>query len=209
MFNKYGVSDVSLRKIAAELGISHTNLIYHYKTKNDLLDQLHRRILEAAQRENEQLKKEEDLIGGLYQTTLTGFRILYDYRFFMIDLNYIMRSNPELHRFFLEVEAIRAGMYRDLLHQLAAQDLLRSEEYPEEYEQLIRSIRVLSDYWIASAEIYDQLPVPELIARYARLLLSMFYPYLTERGKQRYRHHFGQAPNTAGEVPTPPSKKRD
>ena len=81
-------------------------MIYHYKSKIDLLDQLHRRILEAAQRENEQLKKEEDLIGGLYQTTLTGFRILYDYRFFMIDLNYIMRS------------------YRDLLHQLAAQDLL-------------------------------------------------------------------------------------
>jgi AcrR family transcriptional regulator len=37
LFTKQGVAEVSLRSIAAEAGISHSNLIYHYPTKNDLI----------------------------------------------------------------------------------------------------------------------------------------------------------------------------
>jgi AcrR family transcriptional regulator len=48
LFTKQGVAEVSLRSIAAEAGISHSNLIYHYPTKNDLIIALHNELLANA-----------------------------------------------------------------------------------------------------------------------------------------------------------------
>ena len=104
LFNEHGVADISLRRIAKEMGISHSNLIYHFKTKNDIIFQLHSDILNSAKVENEKLQVEEDRIAGLWKTTLVGFGILYEYRFFLLDLSYILKEHRALHDFFLEVE---------------------------------------------------------------------------------------------------------
>lgn len=189
LFNKEGVADVSIRKIAAELCISHTNLIYHFKTKNELLEQLHVEILATAKRENEKLQQEENLILGLYKTTQVGFQVLYDYRFFLIDLNYIMRINPSLHAFFLEVEQLRAKMYRDYIQRLIERDYMRLEDFEGEFDLLIKRIRTFSDYWIASSQIYNTQSPETLIEDHVQLFMSMFYPYLTTAGKQAYRTH--------------------
>ncbi|MEM9921612.1 MAG: TetR/AcrR family transcriptional regulator [Bacteroidota bacterium] len=187
LFNKYGVADVSLRKISSEIGISHTNLIYHFKTKNEILDQLHLRILSAAKRENDQLKGEEDTILGLLRATESGFEVLYKFRFFMIDLNYIMRTNKSLHNFFLEVEQVRAQMYRNQIKEMITKKLMRKEEYESEYEKLITQIRIFSDYWISSSAIYCDGSIREIIKEHVEMLMNMFYPYLTTNGKKIYK----------------------
>ena len=187
LFNQYGITQVSLRKIAAEMGISHGNLIYHFKTKNDIIEQLHERILQAALAQNKTFKKQENPIIGLFQTTEAGFRILYDYRFFMIDLNYVMRENSKLHQTFKSIEAVRAKMYQEAIDEAIEKGLMRIAEFPEEYQQLIERIRVFSDFWVSSAEIYDTGTYEVIIQKYTKLFMSMFYPYLTNNGKIAYQ----------------------
>ncbi|MGB0863866.1 MAG: TetR/AcrR family transcriptional regulator [Saprospiraceae bacterium] len=184
LFNEYGVADVSLRKIAATMNISHGNLIYHFKTKNDILEQLHERILIAALEENKRFKIEENPIIGLWQTAFSGFRILYDYRFFMIDLNYIMRENPALHERFKSLETVRAEMYQEAIDRAIQKGLMRQPEYSNEYIQLIERVRIFSDFWISSSAIYYSGNGDKTIEHHASLFQSMFFPYLTIEGKK-------------------------
>ncbi|MEO0899426.1 MAG: TetR/AcrR family transcriptional regulator [Bacteroidota bacterium] len=183
LFNLHGVGEVSLRGIASHMGISHGNLRYHFPSKSLILEGLHQRILQAALEENQQVKGEDINLLSLKDSTERGFSILYDYRFFMIDLYRIMQENESLHQTFLEVEKVRAHMYKELILASVDHGLMRKEEYKGEYDELIVRIRIFSDFWISSAGIYDKLPEKELVRKYASLLMSMFYPYLTTAGK--------------------------
>ena len=69
--------------------------------------------------------------------------------------------------------------------------LMREEEFKGEYQQLIKRIRIFSDSWITSSQVYDEGKSSNLIIQeYASLLVSEFYPYLTEQGKITYRNSF-------------------
>ncbi|MDW3652660.1 MAG: TetR/AcrR family transcriptional regulator [Bacteroidia bacterium] len=189
LFNEEGVAAVSLRQIAAGMKISHGNLIYHFKSKQEIIERLHGRILQAALEENQKLKDRQMSIWTLIQMARSGFKTLYDYRFFMIDLNLIMRENEKLKKEFLEIEKLRAHMYREAISDAIEEGIMREKEYAGEYEQFIKRIRIFSDCWISSAEIYNSEGVEQIIEEHVQLFMNMFYPYLTEKGKSAYKEN--------------------
>ena len=192
LFNDKGVSNVSIRMISRELEISHSNLIYHFNDKNILIEALHKQILEVALALNASLDKEKNTLKSLFYSIDRGFEIIYDYRFFMIDLNLIMRENPRLHSQFLDIEKLRFTMYKAKIDRLISEEILNSESKNKEYTSLIKQIRVLSDYWVASAQIYDATENAErIITSYSYLLKQLFFPYLTEKGKLLYAELIG------------------
>ena len=183
LFNKQGVPTVSIRQIAKEAQISHGNLIYHYRDKEEITAALNQRLLDEAKRLNTGIDRENFDIRSLYQVTLSGFNVVYEYRFFLIDLNYIMKSDKQLHKTFLEVEKLRAQMYAEVIQLSIDKGLMRKAEFSSEYPDLIKRIRIFSDHWVASSLIYDKQKKSELIQNYARLFMGFFYPYLTGNGK--------------------------
>ncbi len=187
LFNGKGFTNVSIRLIAAELNISHSNLIYHYKTKNDIATALHNELLGKAIALNKQAVTYTDFIEGLFESTKKGFEILYEYRFLMIDLNFILKENEALKTVFLEVEKIRAKMYENVVQNAVKQGDLRNELYPGEYRFFIDHIKIFSDSWIVSSQIYyTDLTKKVIIDLYADLFIKMWFPYLTEKGKEKF-----------------------
>lgn len=186
LFTKHGVAEVSLRSIAAEAGISHSNLIYHYPTKNDLIMALHNELIANAISLNQKVKIAHNPIEGLFESTETGFRILYEYRFLMIDLNYILRDNKTLHKIFRDLETMRANMYTSEIHKAVELKLMRGELYKGEFDELIVRIKIFSDAWIASSEIYDTGAAEKIIQKYTQLFMGFFFPYLTEKGRKLF-----------------------
>ncbi|MEM6685355.1 MAG: TetR/AcrR family transcriptional regulator [Bacteroidota bacterium] len=184
-FNDKGVAHVSIREISREVGISHSNLIYHFKDKNALLTSLHAQILASAIQLNQDISTEENILKSLFISTLTGFEIIYDFRFFMVDFNLIMRENKELHTQIKSIEKLRFEMYEEKIIQLIEADMMRKEALAHEYEYLITQIRVFSDYWVSSAQVYEEQP-QLCIKKYVRLFLTYFYPYLTEKGRRSF-----------------------
>jgi AcrR family transcriptional regulator len=184
LFTKLGVAEVSLRAIAAEAGISHSNLIYHYPTKNDLISALHQELLANAIALNQKVSVAANPIEGLFQSTETGFRILYEYRFLMLDLNYILRDNKSLLKTFRDLEKVRASMYDAEIKKAVDLKLMRNELYKGEFEELIDRIKIFSDAWIPSSEIYDSGSAEKIIQKYTQLFMGFFFPYLTEKGRK-------------------------
>lgn len=190
LFNEHGVASVSLRQVAKELGISHGNLIYHYTSKNEIIETLHKRLLDKAIEENKKLKETDSLLENFKQVNEIGFEMVYNYKFFFIDLVQIMKGNKKLHKDFLEAEKIRFAMYHALFEKLISGKLMRQPEYPAEYTELIERIRIYSDFWVSSSAIYCQTEKPRTIEKHVRLLLATLYPYLTKKGKEHLKQTF-------------------
>jgi len=186
LFNNQGVANVSIRQIAAEINISHSNLIYHFKTKNDIIIALHQQLLDKASELNRETKENNDFIKALLDTTRKGFDILYQYRFFITEITHITRESEAIKQIFLEVEKIRASMYREAIANAVIQGVMRAELYEKEYETFIEHIKIYSDSWISSSQIYDDTDTDRIIEKYAVLFIKMFFPYLTEKGKEHF-----------------------
>lgn len=182
-FNKNGVADVSIRQIAKEAGISHSNLIYHYPTKGDIIQALHEQLLHQAIKINQGIDQEYFDVSALFKVTKLGFNSVYQFRFLFFDLLYICNTIPEMRKILTEVEHIRSEMYLKVINLSIRNNLMRKEEYPREYNQLINRIKIFSDHWISSSVIYEDLSVKDSINKYSTLFMSYFYPYLTQIGK--------------------------
>lgn len=186
LFNRYGFTSVSIRQLASELGISHSNLIYHFKTKNDIVIELHQELLDKALELNKTTIHNPNFVESLFNSTKKGFEIVYQYRFLMIELNTILKENEPLKQQFLEIENIRATMYRVAIKQAIEQGYMREQEYDDEYDFFILTIKIFSDSWISSSEIYETTPNQEIIEKYSSLFVKLFFPYLTAKGKNEF-----------------------
>ena len=186
LFNQHGIADVSIRQIAKECGISHGNLIYHFKTRAEIVQGLHDQLFAHAIQINQDIDVDQFDIRQLFQATRDGFEVVYDYRFFFYDLLYISKTIPPLREVLIQIEKVRAEMYRKVISLSVKHKLLRKAEYDGEYEQLIQRIKIFSDHWISSAAIYEDKSRDQIIQEYARLFMGHFYPYLTKKGKEGY-----------------------
>src|SRR5690606_9239250 len=106
LFNEQGVSKVSLRQIAADIGMSHSNLMYHFNSKDLIIEALHDELLTKAMELNKEIKSHENYIQALFESTQKGFEILYQYKFLMLELNYILRENESLRLKFIAIEQV-------------------------------------------------------------------------------------------------------
>jgi AcrR family transcriptional regulator len=187
LYNRDGVSNVSIRQLAKDVGISHSNLIYHFPTQEDIILGLHDLLLQKAVELNKGLVQNGSPIQSFYATTKTGFTIVYDFRFFFKELHYVSNAFPKVKDVLRKLEKVRSVMYENLIVDLIANNFLRSEEFDGEFDDLIVRIKIYSDHWLESSSIYDDLSKEEMIVKYSYLLIQHFYPYLTDKGKDEYR----------------------
>ncbi len=187
LYNQEGIANVSIRKLAKEVGISHSNLIYHFPTQEDIIIGLHDMLLENAINLNREIVADKSSIIELYNTTKTGFQVVYQYRFLFYELQYICSSFPKVKQLIISVEKVRSEMYRNVIEQLIDKGLMRTEEFEDEYDRLITLIRIFSDNWLVSSSIYDEEKNEVTLEKYSHLLLTYLYPYLTRKGKEEFK----------------------
>ena len=186
LFNNYGVPNVTLRRIAAEMNISQGNLNYYFKKREDIIEALYHQLMITFNSEKSKLDTEEMDMQFILDSTLSGMSVLYAHRFLMIDFNQNMRENPKIHGHFIELERIRKVTYLNSFDIAISRGIMRPPEFEGEYENLTDQIRVFSDFWIASAEIYNEPKGEATVQRYHQLLVEMFYPYFTEQAQKAF-----------------------
>lgn len=186
LYNTKGVGNVSIRELAKQANISHSNLIYHFPDQESILLELHDQMLQKAIKLNEDLNYPTVDLKQLFQATKIGFAVVYDFRFMFNDLNEVCASFPKMKGMLVSVEKVRSMMYQSVIEQMVNNGLMRTNEYENEFDNLITLIKIFSDHWIASSNIYDNFGKEDKIEKYAYLLISFFYPYLTENGKKDF-----------------------
>lgn len=192
LFNQWGVPNVTLRRIAAEMGISQGNLNYYFKKREDIIEALFGQLMITFEEEKAKLDTHTIDFQFVLDSTRAGMEALFRFRFLMIDFNQNMRENPKLHEQFILLEQVRKESYLKSFELAINSGIMRRELFTGEFEGLNDRIRVFSDYWIASAAVYRE-PEATTVDKYHRLLVEHFFPYFTPEAQTAFIAHREQS----------------
>lgn len=184
LFNEQGIDVITIRHIAKEMGISHSNIQYYFKNADDIIYTIYAQHIEAM---NELPVFANDPAAGLSmlrESVTTILQHIYRYRFIYIHFVVITRRMPEIKKIYAQRFSIRRRQLLRLFENYREQGIAREDIPGEVWESLIRSFYLIGDFWISANELTTGLKGKKAVSYYARLLEDLFYPYLTEKGKQ-------------------------
>ena len=188
LFNDCGISNVSLRTIADEVGISVGNLQYHFKKREDIIETLYYQIVEKIDRIV--FIKTDNLLKSFLNISIEIFTILYEYHFFLLDFITITRNNKKIKSHYSELSKRRAAEFLEVADVLIKIGLFREELLKNEYKNLFKRVEVISNFWFSSVLIQAEVLSKDSVEEYSLLISQSIYPYLTDEAKKQYADIF-------------------
>lgn len=185
MFNERGISEVTLRQIAQNIGISQGNLSYHFKTKREIVTRLYFDLVGKMNVEMETITQTQPILSYLYDASKVSMNVLYEYRFILKSLYKVLEASEDLKSHYIQLQAHRKKQFLELFHAMVKQEILRPEEFENEYERLYERMNILGDNWVNAHDLFVDLNTTN-IDYYHELLMEVIYPYLTTSGKKAF-----------------------
>lgn len=184
LYNEKGVSNVTLRDIAAEAEISPGNLAYHYRN--------HDFIIEEAFRQMD--KEREELLMGVQQIPsfenineqiLPLLDVARKYLFFHLDTVHILRSYPGIAVLQQEYYESSIRYVKAVIDYSVGAGNFRAEQFPGQYRRLAHTVWMLMTFWLAQLEIRG---IKDLSIGEVRLSIwDLVAPHLTEKGRKNFQ----------------------
>jgi AcrR family transcriptional regulator len=184
LFNKEGIAQVSMRSIAEEVRISHSNLAYHFAGKGEILDEIYRRM-EAEM--DASMVPDGDIDIGYLHSLLTRISAFHEkYAFFYLDLLEIARNYKAVIRRYRKTIERRFGQHDRMMAELIRNGYLKREQTPGLYRSLFHAIWVMSTFWLQHLKILG--PSHPVVGKVGEVhhVWEILLPYLTARGLRQY-----------------------
>lgn len=183
LYNVHGLTKVSQRQIADEMGISPGNLTYHFKKKQELNLALYEELVTNFDQLFEHVNLET-----LTMQFFVGFAdAMYDtmqrYRFFFVDIIQLMRSNEQIAKHYRELLVLRKQQFDTISQVLIQKGLLQAESRPGTYQGVFNLLQIVMDFYCSAQELNPFTRGENDKAHFSQLILQVIAPYLTESGK--------------------------
>ena len=146
MFNAQGEPNVTTNHIADELEISPGNLYYHFRNKDDIIEQLFGRYEERI---GAAMTVPEGRLPGLEDIWLQlhlVFECIWDYRFLYRDLIDILSRNRRLRMRFARILKRATDNASSVIRGLARAGIVRASA--AEMDALATNILVVATFWL-------------------------------------------------------------
>ena len=146
MFNAQGEPNVTTNHIADELEISPGNLYYHFRNKDDIIEQLFARYEE---RMDAALTPPTDRLPGLEDIWLQlhlVFECIWDYRFLYRDLVDILSRNRRLRMRFARILRRADEQAHAVMRGLVQAEVMRASA--SEVDAASTNILVIATFWL-------------------------------------------------------------
>ena len=151
MFNAQGEPNVTTNHIADELEISPGNLYYHFRNKDDIIEQL---FAVYEQRMDTALVAPSGRLPGLEDVWLQlhlVFECLREYRFLYRDLVDILSRNRKLKLRFARIMARAETSITALLHGLGGSGAMRASD--REIRALSENVLLIATFWMSFTSV--------------------------------------------------------
>jgi len=151
MFNTQGEPTVTTNHIAEELEISPGNLYYHFRNKDDIIEQLFTRY---ETRMDALLTPPDGRLPGLKDIWMQlhqVFECIWNYRFFYRDLLEILSRSRRLRLRFARILKRADDRAHVVMQGLLQADVIRAS--PAEIDAAATNLLVLATFWLNYAAI--------------------------------------------------------
>ncbi|MDX2299272.1 MAG: TetR/AcrR family transcriptional regulator [Xanthomonadaceae bacterium] len=174
MFNEQGEPNVTTNHIADELEISPGNLYYHFRNKDDIIEQLFVRYEErmdaALTTPETRLPELEDIWLQLHLV----FECIWDFRFLYRDLVDILSRNRRLRLRFARILKRASDSATEVMRGLVKAGIMRASA--AEVEATATNILVIATFWLnyasATGERDEQLAIRKGIVQVMMLMAA-------------------------------------
>ena len=151
LFNAQGEQNVTTNHIADELEISPGNLYYHFRNKDDIIEQL---FGDYEQRIDAALAAPEGRLPGLEDVWLQlhlVFECIWDYRFLYRDLSDILSRNRRLRIRFARIPKRADDRAHLVMRGLTQAGVMRASA--AELDAAATNILVIATFWLNYASV--------------------------------------------------------
>ena len=188
LFNQYGVDAITVRHIAKELAMSHGNLCYHFPNTDAIAETLYEALLEELNSVLEEPSVFNTInLQTFYKLCAFVFEKLYKYKFLIQDFISLTRRNPNLKQKHRDLVASRRLFFQMGIEAGIQAGFLKPDIIEGQYENFFNQLFIISDFWLASAEILYEGREEDKLKTYLNITFTLIVPYLTERGLDEYK----------------------
>lgn len=181
LFNEQGIDVITIRHIAKEMEISHSNIQYYFPNADEIIAVLYSQHITALN----ELPVLGDATLVSLKDSITGIlQHIYHYRFIYIHFVMISRRIPAIKKVYTRRFMIRRAELLQLFTNFRKQKIMRDDIPAAVWESLVRNIYIIGDFWISANELTTHLKGKKAVDYYAEMIAHMIYPYLTEKGRR-------------------------
>lgn len=184
LFNRFGEPSVSMSAIAADMGISHGNLYYHYPSKEkiveDLFQDFRRDLARTLVAPAAHPPHAEDI--WLYLHLM--FETIFDYRFIFRDLNDLISRHRSIEVQFRSLLDRERETAASILKRLVEAGAMHAT--PVEIAMLAETMTIVATYWLSYAFVCNprREQDSETLACGIAHIMSLASPYLEPDQRQ-------------------------
>ncbi len=191
LFNERGMAAVSLREIAAEVGISPGNLAYHFKNQDALIEEAFHRM--QAER--------DAILSGVQQ--IPSFEnineqipplldIAQRYRFLHLDTVHLFRTYPEIAELQRSYFENSIAYVRAVIDHSVGAGTFRPEPRAGQYQRLAHTVWMLMTFWLEQQAVRGRKQLDVESVR--QTIWDLVLPNLTEKGKKQIKGVYARFP---------------
>jgi AcrR family transcriptional regulator len=185
LFNEQGMLNVTLRDVAAQLKRSYGNITYHYKTKEQVIDELYTDMVEELKVVSAQILNGGDMFSSIVKAPELTFDISLKYLFLFKDFVEIKRGYPRLAGKIDKSNAVRKSQLKYALIVLQEQNFLRDDMGDDDLDYLMELSGAVRTFFFLNLNKEDYKKT-NLKKKYVDYVNKLLLPYLTAKGKLRY-----------------------
>jgi AcrR family transcriptional regulator len=178
MFNTQGEPNVTTNHIADELEISPGNLYYHFRNKDDIIEQLfggyEQRIDTALAAPSGRLPELEDIWLQLHLV----FECIWDYRFLYRDLVDILSRNRRLRIRFARILKRADDSAHQVMRGLTQAGVMRASA--AELDAAATNILVIATFWLNYASVRGEKDEQAAIRAGIVQVMMLLAPFLRD-----------------------------
>ncbi|HOP63184.1 MAG TPA: TetR/AcrR family transcriptional regulator [Spirochaetota bacterium] len=155
LFNEHTASAISTNHISAEMNISPGNLYYYFKNKEEIIRDIYKKLSELADAiwyHPELGQSEEGLVD--YFRNLASH--MYEFRFFYLELNVILKNDPVLKNEYIDRSDRILLQMMVIFSNFIQKKIMKNFDSEREKKYLMRNIWTVGQMWMTYSNIkYD------------------------------------------------------
>lgn len=148
LFNERGYDAVSTGDISNALGISKGNLTYHFKRKEDVMEaiveEMHSHYVKPSAPTS---------LAALQALFIRVQKVTEENAFYFWHYTQLAQMSPRIQAIQSEVVTDRISLFTSAFQTLQSDAILRAEEHPGHYAQLIQAILLICTYWVPHSKL--------------------------------------------------------
>ncbi len=183
LFNKNGSYNVTTRHIAAGMDISPGNLYYHFRNKEEIIRALLEQMIEDFNSFLRPPGGNNDPITLFSNTIAISGKIMYDYRFFYMEISTLLEKDAVLRKIYMKIKHERDEDFKTILKFLEDAGIISEPITDEAFNIIKENAWTLSEFLLQSMYINRIKITPENIVKRFSHVMYMLRPYL----KQEFR----------------------